>query len=371
MALVLALLAVLLLAALVVVALLVWGRGTARPLVDAHGRPIPGSLSEKIHVRIGGMDQGMFIKSVDPRNPVLLFLHGYGMPGYWLTQWYPTGLERHFTVAWWEQRGACMSFRPDLPRETMTIERFITDTLEVTDYLRARFGVEKVYVMAHSWGTYLGIQTVARDPSKFLAYIGVAQESYQVRSEQLAWTWMLERYRERGDTKMVRALEGAPVTLTVPLAPAYYAIRDRAMHELGVGTMHEMKSVVTGLFLPSFTFREYTLRERVDLWRGKRFSRSTGLWDAMLATDLTRTVPELEIPAYFLHGIHDHTCSYVLAKDYVRQLRAPLVGFYSFARSAHSPMYEEPERTLRILTLDVLKGTNALADADEVPERGC
>ena len=66
-------------------------------------------LSDKIRVDINGVKQGMFIKSRDVSHPVLLFLHGGpGMPEYFLTQQYPTGLERDFTVVWWDRRGAAM-----------------------------------------------------------------------------------------------------------------------------------------------------------------------------------------------------------------------------------------------------------------------
>jgi hypothetical protein len=43
-------------------------------------------------------------------------------------------------------------------------------------------------------------------------------------------------------------------------------------------------------------------------------------------------------------------------------LDAPVKGFYTFEESAHSPMFEEPERTISILLDDVLNGTNDLAD---------
>ena len=39
----------------------------------------------------------------------------------------------------------------------MTSEQFIADTLSVTSYLRNRFGKEKIYLMAHSGGTFIGI----------------------------------------------------------------------------------------------------------------------------------------------------------------------------------------------------------------------
>jgi pimeloyl-ACP methyl ester carboxylesterase len=68
------------------------------------------------------------------------------------------------------------------------------------------------------------------------------------------------------------------------------------------------------------------------------------------------------VPVYFLHGRHDYTVSYSLARAYFESLKGLVKGFYTFAQSAHSPMFEEPEKTLRILQEDVLAGTNHLAD---------
>jgi pimeloyl-ACP methyl ester carboxylesterase len=163
---------------------------------------------------------------------------------------------------------------------------------------------------------------------------------------------------------MAQKLEAAPPTMTVPLPKAYDALRDEYMHGIGIGTTHDMNSVITGIFLPSWQFHEYTLREKINLWSGKFYSRSRSfnLWDKMQATDLTQQVTELEIPVYFLHGAYDYTCAYPLAREYFEDLKAPLKGFYTFEQSAHSPMFEEPEKVLQILQEDVLAGTNGLAD---------
>ncbi len=345
--------------------LLVWSPGKPEPYLDENSNLLEGSISEKIHVSINGVEQGMFIKSMDVNNPVLLFVHGGpGMPEYWLTQRYPTDLEDHFTVVWWEQRGAGLSFSPDIPPESMTVEQFVADLLEVTNYLRNRFGVEKIYLMAHSWGSYISIQAVAQRPEMFYAYIGVGQVSHQIQSERLAYEYALEQYKMIGNQAMVKRMESAPPTNTVPLPKNYEALRDKYMHEVGIGTTRDMDSVITGIFLPSWQFREYTLREKINLWRGKIYSRSRefNLWDNVQATDLTQLVTELQIPVYFFHGKNDYTCAYPLAWDYFEKLNAPLKGFYTFEQSAHSPMFEEPEKILEILLEDVLNGTNTLAD---------
>lgn len=344
--------------------LLAWCPGQPQPFLDENGKLLVGSLSEKIHVQINGVDQGMFIKSRNIHNPVLLFVHGGpGMPEYWLTQRYPIGLEDHFTVAWWEQRGTGLSYH-DIQPEGMTAEQFVADTIEVTRYLLNRFGQEKIYLMGHSWGSYIGVQAAAQAPELYYAYIGMGQVSYQIQSEQLAYEYALAYHRQNGDQRIVRKLEAAPPTTSVPLPAAYEALRDEYMHTAGIGTTREMKSVITGIFLPSWQFREYTLTEKVNLWRGKVYSRSRdfGLWDTMQATDLTQQVAELSIPVYFFHGRYDYTCAYPLARTFFDELQAPLKGFYTFEHSAHSPLFEEPEKALRILLEDVLNATNALAD---------
>jgi pimeloyl-ACP methyl ester carboxylesterase len=225
--------------------------GRPAPLRDAVGNPIPGSLSERVTVEIGGIPQSMIIQSVDPANPVLLFVHGGpGMTEFFMEQDYPTGLERHFTMVWWEQRGAGMSFSADIPPETMTMAQMILDTIEVADYLRGRFGQDRILLLGHSWGSYLGIQVAAKAPDRFLAYVGMAQIVHQLRSEVMARDYLLGAYKARGDAAMVRKLEAVPISMEDGLSPAWMRLRDAAMHQAGVGQARDISSVITGIFLP-------------------------------------------------------------------------------------------------------------------------
>jgi pimeloyl-ACP methyl ester carboxylesterase len=340
--------------------------GKPAPYLDRDGEPLPNSISEKIFVNINGVKQGMIIKGKDLNNPVLLYVHG-GMPDTFLNQRYPTGIEEYFTVVWWDQRGAGLSYSPDIPRESLTLEQMTSDTLAVTNHLRQRFGKEKIYLMGHSGGTFIAIQAARQAPELYYAYIGMAQMSNQFKSERLAYEYMLQEYKNNGNTRMVRKLEAAPVTAD-EIPDAYLAVRDAAMHGLGIGTMHEMTSVERDLFLESFKNRDYTLREKIDFWRAKFSSGVSALWKENITTDLSQTVPGLEIPAYFLEGMYDYTCSYTEAKAYFEKLNAPVKGFYTFEQSAHSPLFEEPEKTIRILREDILNGTNRLADCNNL---GC
>lgn len=335
--------------------------GRPAPVTDDEGRIVPHSISEKLFLDVNGTRQGMFLRGRDPANPVLLHLHG-GLPEYFLGERRPTALESSFTVAWWDQRGAGLSYSSSMPRTTITMEQCILDTISVTQHLRERLGQERIYLMGHSGGSFIGIQAVSREPGLYAAYIGVAQMVDQLRSEQLAYEFLVAEAERRHDVRLLRRLLAAPVSEANGTPEGYLAVRDKAMHRLGVGTTHDMRSVVTGVFLPSLASPQYSPAEKLGLWRGKLAGGVSPLWDDMLSTDLAEQVPSLEVPAYFLHGAFDRTCSYDLARDYLERLEAPVKGFYTFEHSAHSPIFEEPERTGEILRTDVLNATARLAD---------
>ena len=350
-------------AGLLVAVGLVWmnSSGRPKPFLDSRGNPLAGSISEKIFVNINGTKQGMFIKGKRRNAPVLLYLHG-GMPDYFLTDKYPTGLDELFTVVWWEQRGSGISYDSGLDRSAMTVDTMMNDVITVADYLRQRFRQDRIYLMGHSGGTFLGIKVAATHPELFRAYIGVSQISRQKVSEKLAYDYMVRRFAAEGNADMVGKLRESPVTLTGQIPDSYLKIRDKAMHELGIGTMRNMRNVFTGLFIPSLLFDEYSLGEKYRLWAGKSHAGVSVIWNDIISRDLSEEITSLDIPVYFLHGRYDYTCSFALAEEFFRKIEAPVKGFYVFEKSAHCPLFEEPLKTVGIIRDDVLRGGDDHAD---------
>ncbi len=148
--------------------------GKLEPLKDKDGKKIAGSLSEKSFIEIGGIQQGFFMRSENPENPVILFLHGGpGSPELFMLIPTETSerLEKYFTVCYWDQRGAGMSYNKNLNSLTMTVEQMVEDTRQMTEYLKSRFNQEKIYLMGHSWGSYLGVETISKYPENYWASV--------------------------------------------------------------------------------------------------------------------------------------------------------------------------------------------------------
>lgn len=344
------------------VILLIKSPGKVKPVLDADGNIAKGSIAEKIYTKINGIDMGMIIKSKNISNPVLLIVHGGpGMPEYPLTEEYPTGLEDNFTVVWWEQRGAGLSYNSGISKEKMTTDQFISDTIQVSKYLCQRFGQDKIYLLGHSWGSFIAIQAAEKCPELYYAYIGVSQITNQMESEKMAVDYMINYYKEKGDIKTVKELQGVSFKDKDYLPKKYNDIRDDLMHKAGIGTTHKMKSVITGIFVPVMLNPEYTLVEKINIWRGKAFSNSCKLNDEKYKTDLSKTVTKLNIPIYFFSGIYDYTVNYSLAEAYLKKIDAPEKGFYLFKESAHSPIFEEPKKFTKIMVEDVKNNKNSLA----------
>ena len=319
-------------------------------------------MNEKIFIEINGTKQGMFLRSENTENPVLLYLHGGpGAPEIAFADKYATGLEKLFTVCWWEQRGSGLSYNRKITPKEMTIEQMVSDTIAVTNYLRKRFGKDKIYIMGHSWGSFLGVLTVKQYPALFHAYIGIGQVAQQDRSERLAYTYMVEEFNKSNDKKMIRQLKKFTIDTSGDISMKYLAgVRSSGMNKLGIGVMRSMPSMLDFVAIV-LRFKGYTFFEKLKFAKGSSFSLKC-LCDCFLHMDLIEQVPSLQVPVYILQGMHDYQTSYVVAKDFVMVLKAPIKGFYTFENSAHSPCFEEPEKMCDILRTDVLQNQVSLSD---------
>jgi len=329
--------------------LLINSPGKIEPLTDASGKVIPHAIAEKNEIEIGGIRQGFFIRSENPANPVILYLHGGpGSPE--LPMIIPTEsgerLEKYFTVCYWDQRGAGLSYGKSIDSSTMTVDQMVQDAHEMTKYLQRRFKKNKIYIMGHSWGTYLGVKTVERYPGDYLAYFGIGQVTNQLESERLAYDYMLQHASEIGDKKHVAKLkEFDKFAPDFPNQRYLRSVRSNLMEEDGIGIMHKDASM---LRIAKFIllFKGYTLSEKINYIRGMSFS-SKYVFPYLISDNLFESSKSLEIPVCLISGKYDYQVSYALARKYMEVVSAPKKAFFTFENSAHSPNMEETEQFVR------------------------
>lgn len=303
-------------------------------------------------IRLGGVEQWISLRGDSTRLPILLSLHGGpGIPALPFLHRFCPGLEHSYLVVSWDQRGAGKSFSLGLPRASMNIEQFLADTRDLIVGLLERFGQDKLFLLGHSWGSALGIWTAQRHPGLLHAYVGVGQVSDRQRSEELSLRFTIERAKTTQNRWALAMLK----MLGAPPWPAWKLIIQRYwLLKLG-GAVYgkDRYDQEMDAFLKA---KEYSWRDLMTLPIGM-YSSLALLWKDFSRQNLEHEVPELAVPIYFLEGRHDQQVNVDCARQYFEALEAPRKKWVYFDYSAHSPMYEEPDRFVEIMVNEVLPET--------------
>ena len=113
----------------------------------------------------------------------------------------------------WDRRGAGKSYTKDTPPDKMRVSQEVADTVELTKMLVARFGQSKIYLVGHSYGSYLGMIVAARYPDLFHAYVGVGQLAYTGEMNRaIQDRWITAQATAAHETKLLEQLRaGKPI----------------------------------------------------------------------------------------------------------------------------------------------------------------
>ncbi len=142
------------------------------------------SISTLEQVEINGSGHEIMIRGKDKNNPVIIFVHGGpGTSEIPYAQKYQNLLEEKFTVVNYDHRASGKSYHFLEDYSNLTSDLLVEDLLAMTDYVSKRLGKEKVILVGHSYGTYIGMQAANKAPDKFEAYVGIGQMSDTIESE--------------------------------------------------------------------------------------------------------------------------------------------------------------------------------------------
>jgi proline iminopeptidase len=307
----------------------------------------PEGIERLETVRIGGIDQFISIRGVDRRNPVLLILHGG--PGFVetpLAWWDTRDLEEYFTVVHWDQRGAGKTYLlndPKLVAPTMKPARFIADTEELVGWLRKTLGKQKIFLLGHSWGSYIGLEFAKRRPEWLHAYIGTGQAANTPESERRDWAYAMERARRSGNSQAEKDLNSvAPYAAPGQPIPLKSIALERKWSDYFGGVMAYRHDQIDGE--AAKLSPDYTSAELAHIYDGNGFSERYLLAD-VLSLDLSGT-RQLDCPLILLEGRHDRTVNSDVAHEWYEQVKAPEKHFVWFEHSAHEVASEEPGKLL-------------------------
>ena len=317
----------------------------------------PNGISSLEEIELGGIKQWIYIRGTDQNNPVLLFLHGGpGAPvlGISSSRKYDAELIKHFTVVHWDQRGAGKSFYSDIPVDSMTLDRFVEDCNELIDHLRNRFHTQRVFIVAHSAGTIIGIKTAYKYPEKILAYVGVAQIINEYEQHKVTYDFLVEEAEKSGDEGRQNAIK----TIGPPPYESAKKFLDMEGHvgHYG-GFIRDEGAQILTLLISFLTSPEYSLSEGIRTFRNRGFDFTiNAMWEELKKVNHTNEMQSIEVPIYFFEGKYDWTNPTIIVENFYKNLDdTDGINLIIFENSAHFPMIEEEEKYQDLLINVVLK----------------
>ena len=290
-------------------------------------------------ITLGEVEQYLIIRGQNIENPVLLMLHGGTSETAHFVK-FNHALEEDFTVVYWEQRGEGKSYIKGSDSSLLTLERYIEDIHELTQLLKEQFHQDKIYLLAHSFGTLLGMKTVEKYPENYKAYIAVSQVADSITSDNIGYDKLLQIIKGR-DIKKLKKLERVTKEnlLTIDFTKRS---NEMIMLSLKYGGLHYNKSfwnMVKTSILPILTFKEYRFKDKL-----KAITQHEERIVMFYRESLVDSVIKVDVPIYFMHGIDDLIVNYELTKTYFDRIEAPYKKFIVFDKSAHLVPFEEPDR---------------------------
>jgi proline iminopeptidase len=316
---------------------------TTAPILGPDGRPLAGSVAELTTLTIGGHEQALMIRGRSGDLPVLLHLAG-GPGGTDIgAMRLDTGLESHFVVVTWDQRGTGKSYPAFDPSETLTLEQVVSDTIELSERLRARFGQERIYLAGQSWGTIPATLAVQRRPELYHALIATGMMVNVLETDRIFYQETLDWAGRSGDASLAARLRdlGPPpyrdLLTTYPLIVA----AERALNPYP--EFDGRSEMTASIWVP-----EYGLMEQVNALRGLADTYAR-LYPQIQGLDFRRDVVRLEVPLYLVMGAHEAAGRVRPAQAWFEALEAPLKRWVVFEGASHRANFERPAEYARLL----------------------
>ena len=315
------------------------GRGVNRRVPE-------GGVNASMYVDVNGSRQWIHIYGQDRNNPVLLYLHGG--PGS-ATSLFDYAFTRKwsdvYTVVTWDQRGCGKSYDKSHP-ETVTADIMMQDGRVMTEYLRKFLQVEKITLLGHSWGSYLGANLALAYPEYYEAFIGTGQfidpDENERRLCEAALAWSENDPEGRGMVEQwARSREQGEDD---------FLLRNRIMDRYGYGMMKDGRDY--NLFLTVLCNPNYSIKDLLNSIRGGddrfapygAFVRSDGFTGMSL---LGRS--DYAMPYYNIDGDMDYQTSFELACEYFLKVNAPEKELLVLKNATHGLLESRSEEFSALL----------------------
>ena len=297
------------------------------------------------YITIGQIQQYIQIRGQDISNPIILMLHGGpGNNMAYYSYYWQADLERDYTIVNWDQRGCGNTYYRNKDAQKPTLDLLLQDLDELVDHIRSEYHKEKITIMGHSWGTFLGGIYSGTHPEKISAYIPIGQMLDFKKSEQVSAREAMRLADAAGKPKDAQKIEKKLELImscqTLDKQNAKEFLKFRQLKEKYLPSQYSNKMLLLQLFSPYMTFRDFKWMINFNAL----IESNSELYQALLSDERSSMYnhdPQFKVPVILIAGADDWTTPYSMALNYFNHISPPVKELITIENTGHLPFIDK------------------------------
>lgn len=292
------------------------------------------------YVQINNIKQYLLHYCSRPEQPVILFLHGGpGMAESTFAYAFQEHLSDLFNVVYWDQRGAGKTLtKTSIKEKYPSVEELLEDLLEVVKYLKETYNKEKIIILGHSWGSFLGSLFVQKHPEEVLYYIGAGQVIDFVENEKVGYDKLKELINNANNKKDLEALKN----LGVYPERKYDKLMKKKIQKIRI---LQGKYRIGMDFIPImrtlFKSPIFKLSDILSLLNG--MNNNQRVWDFLYSHSLYEESRDYKVPVFYVLGDRDFQAPNTVAASYFDTINAKNKKIFFIENAGHFMMLDQPK----------------------------
>lgn len=302
-------------------------------------------LNTTLIVRHKKADMPAYIHGNASDKIFLIILHGGpgGIGLQYRVNTIKSKIEKSCAVVYFDQRGSGNS-QGNYSKEDLTVDLMAEDVLALVKVLKAKYGDNsRFFLMGHSWGGTLGPATLLKNQDAFLGWIDVdgshsPKDMFSLYPDILKQS-ANEQIAQNNSVKHWQEVIDEVNTVSSTYSKSGFFKLNKIAHN-SEDILAEDNIINIYKYEGDQTSESNTLK---ILWNGGKVSsilESKGLFKDV---SYTSQLHKITIPALILWGKYDLIVPTVGAQEAFDHLGSVDKELFIFEKSAHSPMFSEPE----------------------------
>lgn len=282
---------------------------------------------------LGGYEQKVLLDGKNKNHPILVFLHGLGMPipfSVGCRGMFPEFTD-HFIMVYWDQLGC--GINDHIIDDNFTVDAFADMTVDLLKHLKHDYPHNPINLFGVSWGSVLAAKAVERAPELVDHVLVYGQIIRNMFFNEEVYDILRKAQLPRKARERLTAIQEKKRFLPEDIKELASLIRKYTQgYQSKSGKKAPMGKIIGGLL----TSPDYSFKNCIAVVKNGCMNNQS-IWNELVQIDLSELLGNIGVPYRILQGDKDIVTSTKTVSDFVAQGKNPNISFKTIKNNGHIP----------------------------------